>query len=237
MTTSKDESVRHAIKAQADWTVPVGRGQRFGNNMHPILEGVAGGWSINAVLRTQARLVDFGNVRLVGMSKKDLQKLYRFDIRTDSATGLPTVYMLPDNIILNTRRAFSVSTTSTTGYSTSLGVPEGRYIAPANTASCLQIRPGDCAPRELVLRTPWFNRVDLGVTKKFPIAGRTNFEFRLDILNLFDNINFNPVGASGTNQGPGTRADIFQVQSAYTDASNTYDPGGRLGQIMFRINW
>ena len=27
------------------------------------------------------------------------------------------------------------------------------------------------------------------------------------------------------------------VTSAYTDSSNTYDPGGRLGQIMFRINW
>ena len=31
--------------------------------------------------------------------------------------------------------------------------------------------------------------------------------------------------------------DIFQTTSAYTDASNTYDPGGRLGQLMFRINW
>ena len=34
-----------------------------------------------------------------------------------------------------------------------------------------------------------------------------------------------------------TPETIFQVGSAYTDASNTYDPGGRLGQIMIRINW
>jgi hypothetical protein len=27
------------------------------------------------------------------------------------------------------------------------------------------------------------------------------------------------------------------VTSAYTDASNTYDPGGRIGQLMFRFNW
>ena len=51
------------------------------------------------------------------------------------------------------------------------------------------------------------------------------------MLNVFDNINFDPVA------NPGTGATIFQTNSAYTDPSNTYDPGGRLGQIMFRINW
>jgi hypothetical protein len=58
-----------------------------------------------------------------------------------------------------------------------------------------------------------------------------NFELRLDVLNVFDNINFNPVA------NPGSGATIFQTGSAYTDASNTYDPGGRLGQIMVRFNW
>jgi len=147
------------------------------------------------------------------------------------------VYMLPDDVILNTRRAYSVSNTTLNGYSESLGTPEGRYIAPANSGSCLQVRSGDCAPRALLVRAPWFTRVDLGITKQFPIAGRTNFELRIDILNLFDNVNFDPVGSAGTNQAAGTRADIFQTTTAYTDASNTYDPGGRLGQIAFRINW
>jgi len=224
-------NVRHAIKTQWDWTLPVGRGHRFGNDMHPILEGIAGGWSVNGVGRIQARTVDFGNVRLVGMTKKDLQQMYKFDIRTDPDTGLRTVYMLPDDVILNTRRAFSVSNTTASGYSASLGDPEGRYIAPANSADCIQIRAGDCAPRTLLIRTPFFVRFDVGVTKQFPIHGRTNFELRIDVLNIFDNVNFNPVA------NPGTGATIFQVTSAYTDASNTYDPGGRLGQIMFRINW
>jgi len=30
---------------------------------------------------------------------------------------------------------------------------------------------------------------------------------------------------------------INQVTSAYTDVSNTFDPGGRIGQLMFRFNW
>jgi hypothetical protein len=229
MVTSTN--VRHAIKTQWDWTLPVGRGHRWGNDLHPILNGVVGGWSFNGVGRIQARVVDFGNVRLVGMSKKDLQDMYKFDIRVDQSTGLRTVYMLPDDVILNTRRAFSISTTSPTGYSTSLGVPEGRYIAPANGNGCIQVKAGDCAPRETIIRAPWFTRFDVGVTKQFPIHGRTNFELRFDVLNLLDNVNFNPVA------NPGTGATIFQTGSAYTDPSNTYDPGGRLTQVMFRINW
>jgi hypothetical protein len=30
---------------------------------------------------------------------------------------------------------------------------------------------------------------------------------------------------------------INQVTSAYTDINNTFDPGGRIGQLSFRINW
>ena len=52
---------------------------------------------------------------------------------------------MPDDVILNTRRAFNGSSTSLTGYS-DLGVPEGRYFAPANSATCLQVKAGDCAP-------------------------------------------------------------------------------------------
>jgi hypothetical protein len=236
-TMNDQGNVRHAIKSQWDWTLPVGRGQRFGNSMHPLLNAVAGGWSFNGVGRIQARTIDLGNVRLVGMTRQELQDMYKFDIRINPDNGLRTVYMLPDDVILNTRRAFSVSSTTATGYSASLGAPEGRYIAPANSESCLQIAAGDCAPRTLLLRAPWFTRFDVGVTKQFPIHGRTNFELRIDVLNLFDNINFDPAGATGANTAAGTGTGIFQTTTAYTDPSNTYDPGGRLGQIMFRINW
>jgi hypothetical protein len=231
MATTTGGAPLHAIKSQWDWTLPVGRGQRFGSDLHPVLDAIFGGWSMNAVSRTQQRLVNFGNVRLVGMTKDDLQGMYKFDIRNNPDTGLQTVYMLPDDVRLNTRRAFSVSHTTTDGYSTSLGAPEGRYIAPASSGDCIQVRAGDCAPSELIIKAPWFSRVDFGVTKKFPLGGTRNVEVRFDVLNLFDNINFNPVA------NPGTGANIFVATSAYTDPSNTYDPGGRLGQLMFRFNW
>jgi hypothetical protein len=231
ISTTTANAPLHAIKSQWDWSVPVGRGQRYGSNMPGLVDGIVGGWSVNVVTRTQLRQVNFGNVRLVGMTQDDLQKMYKFETRLNPDNGLQTVYMLPADVILNTRRAFSVGTETVDGYSEGLGAPQGRHIAPANSATCIQIRAGDCAPRELILRAPWFNRVDLGLTKKFPLVGTTNLEVRFDLLNLFDNINFNPVA------NPGSGATIFTVTSAYTDASNTYDPGGRLGQLMVRLNW
>ena len=229
-STPTNASVRHAFKTQWDWKLPFGRGERFGSNANSVVNGLIGGWQFDGVSRHQARTVNFGNVRLVGMTLTDVQTLYKVDIRVDPTTGLRTVYTMPDDIILNTRRAFSTSSTSPTGYS-DLGVPEGRYFAPANSADCIQVKAGDCAPITNMVISPYFSRVDIGVTKRLPIAGRVNFELRLDVLNVFDNVNFNQSAS------PGTGATIFQVTSAYTDLSNTFDPGGRLGQLVFRLNW
>lgn len=225
------DNVRHAIKAQWDWTVPVGRGQRYGTDMNPWLNGVLGGWQFSGATRMQSRMMDMGGVRLVGMTVDELEDLYEFRITTDPAN--PTqklVTMLPDDIILNTRRAFGTSATSPTGYG-ALGVPEGRYMAPANSENCIQLAAGDCTPRTLLVRAPWFARVDIGMTKRFPVKGTMNVEVRVDVLNLFDNVNYNPVA------NPGGGATIFQVGSGYTDTVNNFDPGGRLGQFSFRFNW
>jgi Carboxypeptidase regulatory-like domain/TonB dependent receptor len=224
-------NVRHAFKAQWNYTIPVGQGQRFGANMNKWLNGILGGWEFDGAGRVQARTLNFGNVRLVGMTPKDLQEMYHFRLIPDPDNpGQQLVTMLPEDVILNTRRAYNVSATSPTGYS-DLGVPEGRYFAPANTENCIQLKSGDCAPRTLLIRAPFFTRFDIGVSKRFPIKNQVNFELRVDVLNVFDNINFNPVS------NPGSGATILQATSAYTDASNTFDPGGRLGQLVFRLNW
>jgi len=227
-------NVRHAIKGQWDWTIPVGHGERYGSKMNGLLNGLAGGWSFNGVARIQSRAVDLGNVRLVGMTHGELQDMFKYYYTTNATSGNTEVWMLPEDVRLNTRRAYSVGTTTLNGYSTSLGAPEGRYIAPANSGSCVQVRAGDCAPRTTILTTPWFVRFDVGFTKRFPIKGPMNIEVRADILNLFDNVNFD---SFNTDTSPGSGANIFQITTAYQDMSNTYDPGGRIGQLMIRFNW
>ncbi|HXT72044.1 MAG TPA: carboxypeptidase regulatory-like domain-containing protein [Vicinamibacterales bacterium] len=228
-----DNSPRHAIKGQWDWTLPVGRGQRYGSDMNPILDGVLGGWSFTGSARIQARMIDFGNVRMVGMTAKDVQSWFKYRIIEDpNNAGRKLVLMAPDDVILNTRRAFSFSTATLTGYS-GLGEPTGAYFAPQQSSTCIELKigGGDCGPRTLLIRAPFFTRVDIGMTKRFKMTSTRNIEIRVDVLNLFDNINFNPNG------NPGGGATIFQVGSAYTDIGNNFDPGGRLGQFSVRFNW
>jgi len=212
-----------------EWSV--GRGHRFGSGASSLTNALIGGWSVTGVGRTQRQVMDLGNVNLVGMSRSELQSMYKFYVKENASTNVNEVWMLPDDVILNTRRAFSTVNTTTDGYSTSLGAPTGKYIAPANSARCIQVKAGDCAPRSVVLLAPWFNRVDFGVAKAFGLGGSKSFDLRFDILNLFDNANFTPVA------NPGSGATIFRTTAAYTDASNTYDPGGRIGQLQFRFNW
>jgi hypothetical protein len=233
VSNPSNASLRHAIKTQWDWALPFGRERRFGRNLPGVLNAVVSGWQFNGAGRFQQRTTNFGNVRLVGMSLKDAQKIYQWEARPDPQTGVVRVFAFPDDVILNTRRAFSISTTNPNGYS-DLGVPEGRYFAPANSADCIQVKAGDCAPRTTILLAPWFTRFDIGVTKRIGVGGNRNLELRADVLNVFDNVNFSVLDANRT---PGSGGAIFQTDAAYRDLDNTYDPGGRLGQLAIRFNW
>ncbi len=220
----------HALKLSWTYEVPVGRGRRFGANMHPILNAVAGDWEFSGASRIQSgRLLSFSNARLVGMDIDQLQAMYK--IRVDRSTGTPIVRMLPDDVILNTRRAYDTNPTAANGYG-SLGVPEGQYIAPASTPGCVRVYATDCGEaRSLYLTGPVFSRVDMSFKKTFPLRGRTNAQLQFDVFNVFGAINYTPVA------NPGSGATIFQVTSGYTDSDNTFDPGGRLAQVSWRINW
>jgi hypothetical protein len=136
--------------------------------------------------------------------------------------------MLPQDIIDETIKAFSVSATSATGYG-SAGPPSGRYIAPANGPDCIEIDNGagygDCGTRQLVLTGPTLHQHDISVAKRVRLVGRTNFEFRLEMLNAFNQHNFIPVAGVGNN--------INNYEVTGLTGTNT----GRVIQLVSRINW
>jgi len=74
-----------------------------------------------------------------------------------------------------------------------------------------------------------------GRYKRFPIAGRGSFDFEVDMLNVFKAIDYNSVFP--TSNANFASPDAYRVTTAYADINNTYDPGGRIGQLVFRINW
>ncbi len=221
------DGVPHALKVTANYELPFGRGKRFGSNANAWLDGFAGNWSLNMTGRVQSgSILNFGNVRVVGMSIDELQDAFK--IRIDPTTRI--VYTLPQEIIDNTIRAFSTSATSATGYG-ALGAPTGRYLAPANGPDCLQEVRGDCAPSDVFVEGPVFTRFDLNVKKRIPFAGTRSVEIGVDVLNLFNAINFTAVAQAGSG------ATINQVNQSYQDPNVTFDPGGRLVQLVFRVNF
>jgi hypothetical protein len=230
--TNTGGTLLHSFKANWLYELPIGKGKALLGNPSGfaggLLDKVVGGWEWNGTARIQTGSnIDFGNVNLVGMTTKDLQKALK--PRFDDTAGF--AYFLPQDIIDNTIRAFNVSATSATGYSTR-GAPSGRYIAPANSSSCIQVVRGDCGFTNLFVRGPIFTRFDLSAVKRFKFTERLNFEFRAEFLNAFNNINFlYPTGFTFTSD------DFGKITSAYRDVNNTQDPGGRLIQFVGRFNF
>jgi hypothetical protein len=251
--------INHAFKADWIYDLPFGHGQWLLGNSRGVIGKAVEGWSFQGGARLQsgAPVVFNGfqtnapgdtlpngltGLRLVGMTAKELQKSVK--MRFDDAARV--AYFLPQDIIDNTIKAFSVSATSPTGYG-SLGAPTGRYIAPANRADCIEAYAGQCGFPNLVLYGPRFTRFDLSMIKRTRITEKVDFEFRAEFLNAFNNINFsiqNPSNATttvrGTSAGPpaGVANNGFgRVGFAYRDISTTNDPGGRIIQFVGRINF
>lgn len=222
-------NLAHAFKVNWVYELPIGRGKMLFGKAGGVLDRFLGGWEFDGAARVQSgQILNYGNVNLVGMTMKDLQKAFK--LRFDDANKI--IFALPQDIIDNTIRAFNVSATSANGYG-SLGAPTGRYIAPANSAGCIQVYNGQCAPQNVYVTGPRFTRFDLSLVKKVKITERVNFELRGEFLNAFNNANF----FGSTNLTNFTSASFGQITSAYTDSSNTNDPGGRIVQIVGRINF
>lgn len=231
----------HAFKVLTNWDVPVGHGQRFGSNLNPWLDGVIGNWQVNLTGRVETgRLWDIGDVKLVNMTLSDLQHEFKYYV--NPADGF--VYDLPQDLIANTVKAWAIDVTSPTGHPLCNGKndaicggpdPTKPYIAPPSDATCTTIITGDCNTRQQLIKAPLFSRFDLSVKKRFPFAHRASFDFEVDMLNVFNAIDYNSVfPTTAANFASG---DAYRVTTAYADINNTYDPGGRIGQLAFRINW
>jgi hypothetical protein len=222
-----ENDIRHAFKVNWVYELPFGRGRRFGSGANGFVDKLIGGWEFNGAGQVlSGDVLSFGNVRLIGMSLDELQDVYK--LRFDDANK--RIYMLPQDIIDNTIKAFSASATSSTGYG-GLGAPTGRYFAPANGPDCIQVVAGDCAPRNIYVTGPKFVRFDMSVVKRLAITSRINLELRGEALNAFNNINFTPVAQASSSQ------TINQVTAAYRDTGNTQDFGGRMVQLAARISW
>ncbi len=221
--------ITHQIKLNIVYDLPFGQGRRFGGSSNAVMNRIIGGWQVGLGSRVQSgRLIDLGNVRLVGMSAKDVEGMFK--LRFDDAGK--KVWMLPQDVIDQTINAFSVSATSPTGYSGA--APTGRYFAPANGPDCIEVDNGAdygaCAARSVVVTGPFFQQHDLRISKRTKLVGRTDFELAMEVLNVFNKANFTPVGI-------GSGATLGNTLANYEVTALSGTNTSRVIQLVTRFNW
>jgi hypothetical protein len=220
--TGNPGDITHVFKANVIYELPFGRGRRWGSNANGLVHRLIGEWSFGINARVQSgQLVDLGNVRLVGMTIDDVKGFYQ--LRFDDAGR--KVWMMPQDVIDETIKAFSLSPTTASGYAGA--APSGRYFAPANGADCIEVVAsyGECGTGSLVVAGPIHQEYDLSMSKRVEIVGRTNAEFRIEALNVFNHANFAPVGGLGN------------TLSSYEVTGLLGTNQARVVQVVVRFNW
>lgn len=236
--------IRHNFKLDATYDLPLGKGRAFFGNSNGFVNQLVGGFTFLPTIRWQSGSpISFGNVQLVGMTVKELQDsigVYK---------GERAVTWLPDDIVLNSQRAFDINVNNASGYGTTYqggGAPQGRFIAPAGFGNCVSTFAGQCGFNNLIVYGPSFFKYDMAIAKKFIIDEKRNIEFRATILDVLNAPNWR-VGSTTTTSAwatdtagaacCGSTFGQYLNGSAYQDISTTNDPGGRLIDLMLRINF
>jgi hypothetical protein len=225
--------IRHSFKVDYLYELPFGTGRHFLNTSNPFLSRVVGDWQIGGVTRIQsgsATLLTSGTrqtvnqfdsgVVLHNMTLKQFQGMVK--IRKDPS-GI--VYWLPKNVIDNTVAAFASATGAPLD-------PSAPYIGPPMTA-------GQFGDRVVFFGPPQM-RFDMNVVKRIRVTERVNLEGRVNFLNAFNRPNFFLGDADATIRSVSAASTSFgQTRAAYRDitVSGTNDPGGRLIEFQFRLNF
>jgi hypothetical protein len=232
--------IRHSFKIDWLYELPVGPGKAFMNGHMPVISKLLEGWQTGGVARLQSGPVvqvtsgrqtvnqfDAG-VILHNISTKQLQdmmKIRKTTVCDPNCHGV--VFYLPDAIIQNTLAAFELG-----GKTLANLDPNAPYIGPAD-------RPGELG-YNLFLYGPAQYRFDLNIVKRTRITETTNFEGRVQFLNAFNRPNFFIGSPTASARTIAVNSSAFgQTRSAYRDitVSGTNDPGGRIIEFQFRLNF
>jgi hypothetical protein len=218
--------LRHAFKAYGIWELPFGPGRKWSNSrawINRIIEE----WEVSTIIRWQTGRTTQWTSGLGGTFNQNdpgvvLNGITVSQIQNSlSVRKLPNgnVYWVPASLLDGAQQLSNTN-----------------FIRPCglNTPS----EAGTLCQRVFVTG-PSFFRTDLNIVKRFRITERVRLEYRAEFLNAFNNINFFYQGsAAATVSAVSTRASTFgRIQDAYQDQSTTDDPGGRIIQMVLRVNF
>jgi hypothetical protein len=235
--------LRHAFKFDATWDLPFGKGRKWLSSSHWATDTILGGWTLTPIVRWQSGSpILMENIQLVGMNAQELQDAVGvYKNQTINGVVVP-VSFLPADIIENTIRANTFEQPrlgNATGY-TPGQAPTGRFIAPAGFGNCQSRTIGQCGLRKFVLFGPNFFKLDSSIGKRFAIGEKRNVEFRMTAFDVLNHTNWRLGGWTGNVNNITTFTGQFgQMLNgwSYQDPNGSNDPGGRIMDVMIRINF
>jgi hypothetical protein len=237
--------LRHSFKFDATWDLPFGKGRSFLNSSNWFSNAVFGGWSIVPTIRWQSGSpILMENINIIGMTAEELQDAvgvyYNQTVtQPNGTTSVANVTFLPSDIIDNTIRAFTTTGSTVTGYQAGQA-PTGRFIAPAGYGNCQQRSPGQCGFRKFVLYGPDFFKVDTAIIKRVQFDERRNVEFRVTMFDILNRTNWRLGGWTGNVNNITAFTGTFGQMAggwSFQDPNGSNDPGGRIVDLMMRINF
>jgi len=202
--------VRQTFNVSALYAIPYGRGRQHAAS--GVTDAVLGGWDVGGIVNARSGLP--------------------IDVRI---TRPDIVYVDASGAVFNNPAAGRSAVANTPGGGNSRNVRrpdlvpgvnpfvESGGVVFLNPAAFATPAPGTFGNLERgTLHGPAFRQIDLVVSKHFPIGGPKNFEFRVEVFNLFNVDNFsNPVAtlpnALPTNAT--TESNKVQPGQPYTPAS------------------
>jgi len=211
--------LRHNFKLNGIYELPFGPGHHWSTS-NGFANRVIGGWQISTIHRWQSGRVFLLQSGLGGTTNQNDPGVILNGITRNQLQGLLDVRKTPDG------QVFYVPASLISG----TGAANPSFIAPCNT-------PGKVCSR-VFLTGPRFYRADISLSKKTNITERVNFELRAEMLNAFNNINFfYPGGAATSVPTVSVSSNFGRITNAFQDPNSTDDNGGRIVQLVFRINF
>jgi len=212
--------LRHQFKLQLIYELPFGPGHKW-STKYGFLNRVIEGWEFSSITRWQSgrtfRILS-GNggtfnqydpgVQMIGITPDQLQQL----VAVRKAPG--KVFYFPPGLLDSKQQR-------------------------ANSNFLKSCAAAGQFCQRLFLRGPQFFRADWSILKRTRIGERMNIEYRAEFLNAFNNVNF-LVGGSAAATVPSLNlqsTSFGRITSAYQDISTTDDPGGRIIQMVLRLNF
>jgi hypothetical protein len=204
--------VRHTFNISALYSIPYGRGRQFGSNATPLSQALLGGWDIGGIVNARSGVpVNVLVTRPDILYMDSASGLYY----TGPAAGRVAVINTPGGgASRNVRRPNLVP--GVDPFITDGGVT---FLNPAAFAAPLPGTFGDLERNSI--HGPNFKQTDFFFSKQFQTGGRSNAQFRVEIFNIFNAVNFsNPVGTLplAVPASPG-QANTVQPGQAYTAAA------------------